>query len=125
MSITRHEIRKNTDENRGQPIISQAVVYRNVAYLAGITPNPIVGDIKTQTAQVLRRVDELLKLAGTDKSRLLSAQVWIADMRLFEDHNAVWNEWVDPANAPARACLTTEFWRLGMLVEIMVVAALP
>ena len=112
-------------ENRGQPIISQAVVHGNVAYFAGITPNPIVGDIKTQTAQVLRRVDELLNLAGTDKSQLLSAQVWIADMRLFEDHNSVWNEWVDPANPPARACLTTDFWRPGMLVEVMVVAAVP
>ena len=84
MSIIRHEIRKISDDNRSQPIISQAVVHGNVAYFAGITPNPIVGDIKTQTAQVLRRVDELLKLAGTDKSRLLSAQVWIADMRLFD-----------------------------------------
>ena len=94
-------------------------------HFAGITPNPIVGDIKIQTAQVLRRVDELLNLAGTDKTHLLSAQVWIADMRLFEDHNSVWNEWVDPANPPARACLTTEFWRPGMLVEVMVVAAVP
>jgi len=68
MSIIRHEIRRITDENRGQPIISQAVVHGNIAYFAGITPNPIVGDIKTQTAQVLRRVDELLNLAGTDKS---------------------------------------------------------
>jgi enamine deaminase RidA (YjgF/YER057c/UK114 family) len=125
MSIIRHEIRKISDENRGQPIISQAVVHGDVAYFAGITPNPIVGDIKTQTAQVLRRVDELLNLAGTDKSQLLSAQVWIADMRLFEDHNSVWNEWVDPANPPARACLTTDFWRPGMLVEVMVVAAVP
>jgi enamine deaminase RidA (YjgF/YER057c/UK114 family) len=75
MSIIRHEIRQISDENRGQPIISQAVVHGNVAYFAGITPNPIVGDIKTQTAQVLRRVDELLELAGTDKSQLLSAQV--------------------------------------------------
>ena len=110
---------------RPKPIISQAVVHGDVAYLAGVTPNPIAGDIKTQTAQVLRRVDELLRLAGTDKSRLLSAQVWIADMRLFEDHNSVWNEWVDPANPPVRACLTTEFWRPGMLVEVMVVAAVP
>ena len=60
MSIIRHEIRKISDKNRGQPIISQAVVHGDVAYFAGITPNPIVGDIKTQTAQVLRRVDELL-----------------------------------------------------------------
>ena len=82
MSIIRHEIRQISDENRGQPIISQAVVHGNVAYFAGITPNPIVGDIKTQTAQVLRRVDELLNLAGTDKSQLLSAQVWIAEHRL-------------------------------------------
>src|SRR5215813_8190763 len=125
MSIIRHEIRQISDDNRDQPIISQAVVHGNVAYFAGITPNPIVGDIKTQTAQVLRRVDELLNLAGTDKSKLLSAQVWIADMRLFEDHNSVWNDWVDPANPPARACLTTDFWRPGMLVEVMVVAALP
>ena len=125
MSITRHEIRRITDENRGQPMISQVVVHGKVAYLAGVTPNPIAGDIKTQTAQVLRRVDELLKLAGTDKSRLLSAQVWIADMRLFEDHNSVWNEWVDAENPPVRACLTTEFWRPGMLVEVMVVAAVP
>lgn len=125
MSLTRHEVRQITDENRGQPIISQAVVHGKVAYLAGVTPDPIVGDIKTQTAQVLRRVDELLELAGTDKSRLLSAQVWLADMRLFEDHNCVWNEWVDPANPPVRACLTSEFWRPGMLVEVMVVAAMP
>jgi enamine deaminase RidA (YjgF/YER057c/UK114 family) len=125
MSIIRHEIRQISDENRGQPIISQAVVHGNVAYFAGITPDPIVGDIKAQTAQVLRRVDELLNHAGTDKSRLLSAQVWIADMRLFEDHNSIWNEWVDPANPPVRVCLTTDFWRPGMLVEVMVVAALP
>ena len=70
MSITRHEIRQISNENRGQPIISQAVVHGNVAYFAGVTPDPIVGDIKTQTAQVLRRVDELLDLAGTDKSHL-------------------------------------------------------
>jgi enamine deaminase RidA (YjgF/YER057c/UK114 family) len=125
MSIIRHDIRQISSQNRGQPIISQAVVHRNVAYFAGVTPDPIAGDIRTQTIQVLRRVDELLKLAGTDKSRLLSAQVWIADMRLFEEHNAVWNEWVDPANPPVRACLTTEFWRPGMLVEVMVVAAVP
>jgi hypothetical protein len=73
MSIIRHEIRQISEENRGQPIISQAVIHGNVAYFAGITPNPIVGDIKTQTAQVLRRADELLNLAGTDKSQLLSA----------------------------------------------------
>jgi enamine deaminase RidA (YjgF/YER057c/UK114 family) len=87
MSIIRHEIRQISDENRGQAIISQAVVHGKVAYFAGITPNPIVGDIKAQMAQVLRRVDELLKLAGTDKSHLLSAQVWIADMKRDSNSN--------------------------------------
>lgn len=123
MSIHRHEIRKVTDENRGQPIISQCVIHGNVAYFAGITPNPVEGDIKSQTKQVLERVEELLMSVGTNKSKLISAQVWIADMRLFNDHNAVWNEWIDPVNPPVRACLTTDFWRSGMLVEVMVTAA--
>ena len=60
MSIYATKLGRISDENRGQPIISQAVVHGNIAYFAGITPNPIVGDIKIQTAQVLRRVDELL-----------------------------------------------------------------
>lgn len=124
MSIKRYRVRTITDENRGQPIISQAVEHGNVVYLAGITPDPVEGCIKAQTRQVLQRVDELLQEAGTDRSRLLSAQVWLADMRQFEDHNAVWNAWVDPGNPPVRACLTTQFWRPGMLVEVMVTAAL-
>src|SRR6266571_1346602 len=115
----------NPQKGNIMPIISQAVVHGNVAYFAGITPNPIVGDIKTQTAQVLRRVDELLNLAGTDKSQLLSAQVWIADMRLFEDHNSVWNEWVDPANPPAGPSLSPVFGRPGCLLEFVGVAAGP
>ena len=118
MSIIRHEIRKISDDNRGQPIISQAVVHGNVAYFAGITPNPIVGDIKTQTAQVLRRVDELLNLVGTDKSHLLSAQVWIADMRLFEDHNFVWNEWVDPETLRRGLASRPTFGDLGCSLKL-------
>ena len=81
-----------------------------------------VGDISVQTRQVLERVDEALRLAGTDKSKLLNAQVWLADMRLFEAHNAVWNEWVDPENAPVRACVRADLVRT-CLVEIMVTAA--
>jgi len=125
MSIIRHEIRQISDENRGQPIISQAVIHGNVAYFAGITPNPIVGDIKTQTASVLRRVDELLKLAGTDQSQLLSARsgsltcVCSKITILFGTSGSI------PVNPPARACLTTDFWRPGMLVEVMVIAAVP
>lgn len=63
----------------------------DLVYLCGVTPDP-VGDVGTQTRQVLERVDRLLEIAGTDKSRLISAQVWLSDMRLFEDHNAVWTK---------------------------------
>src|ERR1700738_94164 len=100
MSIKHYRVRKITDENRGQPIISQAVEHGNVVYLAGMTPDPIEGCIKAQTRQVLQRVDELLQEAGTDRSRLLSAQVWLADMRQFEDHNDGWEEGGAPGNTP-------------------------
>ena len=118
MSITRHHI---TDGTKGLPIISRAVIHGDMVYLCGVTPAP-VGDIKSQTKQVLERIDRLLETAGTDKSKLLTAQVWLADMRLFEDHNAAWNEWVDPHNPPVRACMCADLWRPNMFVEIMVTA---
>jgi len=119
MTIIRHGM---TDATNGLPIISRAVVRGDTVYLCGVTPDP-VGDIKTQTRQVLDRVDRLLRTAGTDKSKLLTAQVWLSDMRLFEAHNEAWNEWVDPKNPPVRACVTADLWRPNMLVEIMVTAA--
>jgi enamine deaminase RidA (YjgF/YER057c/UK114 family) len=87
-----------------------------------VTPDP-GGDIATQTRQVLERIDKLLAMAGSDKSKLLTAQVWLSDMRLFEAHNAVWNAWVDRGNPPARACVRADLVRPGLLVEIMVTAA--
>ena len=119
MHIERHGI---TDGSRGEPVISRAVTRGDTVYLCGVTPDP-VGDVRQQTAQVLERIDRLLHAAGTDKSKLLTAQVWLADMRLFEEHNAVWNTWVDHAHPPARACTRADLWRPGMLVEIMVTAA--
>jgi enamine deaminase RidA (YjgF/YER057c/UK114 family) len=119
MTITRHGI---TEATNGLPIISRAVVRGDTVYLCGVTPDP-VGDITAQTKQVLDRIDRLLQTAGTDKSKLLTAQVWLSDMRLFEAHNAAWNEWVDPKNPPVRACVQADLWRPNMLVEIMVTAA--
>ena len=119
MSITRYDIH---DGSGGRPIISRAVVRGDTVYLCGVTPDP-VGDIKAQIRQVLDRIDQLLKIAGTDKSKLLTAQVWLSDMSLFEAHNAVWNEWVDPKNPPVRACVRADLWRPNLLVEIMVTAA--
>jgi enamine deaminase RidA (YjgF/YER057c/UK114 family) len=117
MQIVRHEF----PVTPGRPIISRVVEHGNIVYVCGTTPDPI-GDAAVQTRQVLERIDEALKLAGTDKSKLLTAQVWLADMRLFEAHNAVWNAWVDPKNAPVRACLRSDLVR-NCLVEIMVTAA--
>ncbi len=119
MTITRHGI---TTATGGLPVISRALVHGDTVYLCGVTPDP-VGDVRAQTKQVLERIDRLLEAAGTDKSKLLTAQVWLSDMRLFEAHNAAWNEWVDPERPPVRACAAAALWRPNMLVEIMVTAA--
>jgi enamine deaminase RidA (YjgF/YER057c/UK114 family) len=107
------------------PIISLATTHQGIVYLSGITADPAhPGDIKNQTKQVLDRIDRLLSRAGTYKSKLLSAQIWLTDMAQFEDHNAAWNEWVDPKNPPVRACLLSpQLWHSGLLVEIIVTAA--
>jgi enamine deaminase RidA (YjgF/YER057c/UK114 family) len=127
MSITRYGI---TDGANGRPIISGMVVRDDTVYLCGVTADP-VGDITAQTQQVLERIDAALLKAGTDKSQLLTAQVWLADMRLFEAHNAVWNAWVDPQHPPVRACVGAALAGMAgqrpplrtCLVEIMVSAA--
>jgi enamine deaminase RidA (YjgF/YER057c/UK114 family) len=80
--------------------------------------------VRAQTRQVLKRLDELLAHAGSHRSHLISAMVWLADMRDFEDHNVEWNEWVDVDNPPVRACVQARLWRPGLLVEISAVAAL-
>ena len=104
------------------PIISLVVVHNGIVSTCGITAEPM-GDVKVQTRKVLASIDGLLEKAGTDKSKLLTAQVWLADMQDFEDHNSVWNEWVDRKNPPARACIQSPLWRPNILVEIMVTAA--
>jgi enamine deaminase RidA (YjgF/YER057c/UK114 family) len=116
--IVRHEI---GDGRTGGPILSRAVVHGDVVYLCGVTPDA-VGDIRTQTRQVLERIDALLALAGTRRSKLLTAQIWLSDMANFAEFNAEWNAWVDPLHPPARACVRADLVR-SCLVEIMVTAA--
>ena len=118
MKITRHGI---VERPSNLPHIAGAVVHGDTVYLQGVTPDP-GGDIASQTRQVLERIDQLLGKAGTDKSKLLTAQIWISDMSLFDGLNAVWNAWVDRENPPARACVRADLVR-GCLVEIMVTAA--
>jgi len=81
-------------------------------------------DIKDQTEQVLRKIDGILKGVGSDKSKLLSAQIFITDMRNFADMNSVWDAWVDKQNTPARATVQASLANPKMLVEIMGQAAI-
>jgi len=104
------------------PIISYTVVHNGIVSLCGIPADPVC-NVKVQTRQVLDRIDQLLQVAGTDKSKLLVAQVWLADMSDFDDHNTIWNDWVDRQNPPVRACVGAPLWHPGVRVEIMVTAA--
>lgn len=119
MSITRIGI---TEPVNGMPVMSRAVVRGDTVYLCGIVPDP-VGDVTAQTRQVLEKIDQLLASAGTDKSNLLTAQIWLTDMGQFSAMNSVWNGWVDPKNPPVRACVRADLYRPEVLVEIMVTAA--
>src|SRR6266576_2818806 len=105
------------------PRMSRCVVRGDTVYLAALTAADTNQDIKGQTAQILERIDHYLREAGTSKSNLLTANLWIKDMALFRDMNSVWNEWVDPQNPPARACVRADLARPEVLVEIMVTAA--
>lgn len=117
MTATRYEITTG-----GGPRMSRCVVKGDMVYLAGLTANDVSADIKGQTRQILDKIDGYLATAGTDKSKLLQANLWITDMANFAAMNEVWNAWVDPENPPVRACVQAGLARPGLLVEIMVTA---
>ena len=106
------------------PRMSAAVVHGNTVYLAGMVAEDPSADIKGQTEQVLKRIDAGLKSAGTDKSKLLSAQIFLPDMKDFAGMNAAWEKWVIPGQAPARATIEAKLANPAYKVEIMCVAAL-
>jgi enamine deaminase RidA (YjgF/YER057c/UK114 family) len=103
--------------------MSQAVVHGDTVYLAGQVADDPVPSVTEQTRQVLAKIDALLKSAGTDKTRILSANIWLADIGGFAEMNAVWDKWVASGNTPARATVEAALARPDYLVEIMVVAA--
>ena len=104
------------------PRMSQVVVHGDMVYLAGQVADDHGADIATQTQQILARIDALLAQAGTDKSKILTAQIWLRDIGDFAAMNAVWDPWVSPGNPPARACVEAKLAVDTLLVEIMVVA---
>ena len=114
-----------TDIRRIEPgtRMSQAVVHGDTVWLAGQVGAP--GESVTeQTKAILARIDNLLAEAGTDKSRLLQATIWLASMDDFVEMNAVWDAWVAPGNPPTRACGESRLATPDYRVEIIVVAAL-
>jgi enamine deaminase RidA (YjgF/YER057c/UK114 family) len=104
------------------PRMSQAVVHGGIAYLAGQVGAP-GASVAEQTRAVLAQIDRLLGEAGSDKSRILSATIWLADIGEFATMNAIWDAWVDPAHPPARATGESRLAAPEYKVEIIVTAA--
>ena len=106
------------------PRLSEATVHNGTAYLAGQVASDAKQDITGQTRQVLAEIDKLLAEVGSDKSKLLSATIWLADMADFAEMNAVWDAWIDGKDAPARATGEAKLATPDYKVEIIAIAAL-
>jgi enamine deaminase RidA (YjgF/YER057c/UK114 family) len=106
------------------PRMSQAVIHNKTVYLAGQVAAG--ASVTAQTREILASIDALLARAKTDKSRLLSATIWLTDMATFEEMNTVWQAWVVPGATPARATvLSAQLASAEFKIEIAVVAAQP
>lgn len=107
------------------PRMSQAVVHNGIVYLAGQVAHGSGGkSVTEQTKEILSRIDTLLAEAGTSKSKLLTANIWLSEISTFAEMNAVWDAWVDPQNTPARATVESKLAAPQFTVEIAVTAAL-
>ena len=113
MSITHHHTNQR---------MSQIVVHNDTVYLAGQVAADAGADITVQTRQVLEKIDTLLAEAGSDKSKILSAQIWIASMGHFAQMNEVWDAWIPSGHAPARACIEARLASPDLLVEVGIIA---
>ena len=107
------------------PRMSQAVVHGNTVYLAGQVASDLSADTAGQTREVLAAIDELLAQAGTDKRHLLAATIYLTDISAFNEMNAVWDAWIAPGCAPARATVGAPLASSAYRVEIVVTAARP
>mgnify|MGYP001552167376 CR=1 FL=1 len=105
------------------PRMSEIAVHNGVAYLAGQVASDPGLDAQGQTADVLGQIDALLARAGTDKSRILMAQIFLADVADFAAMNAAWDAWVAQGSAPPRATVEARLAKPGWKVEIVVKAA--
>jgi enamine deaminase RidA (YjgF/YER057c/UK114 family) len=106
------------------PRMSQCVVHGDTVYTAGqVAQSARGGSVAEQTKDILATIDRLLAEAGTDKSKLLTANIWLADIGTFDQMNQVWDAWVTPGQTPARATVQAKLAHPDYKVEIMVTAA--
>ena len=103
--------------------LSKAVLHGDTVYVAGIVADDTSQDVTGQTRQILAKIENVLARAGTDKSKILSATVWLADIASYDDVNAVWDAWVPAGESPARACVEARLAGSEYRVEIAAIAA--
>lgn len=105
--------------------MSAAVIHNGMVYLAGFTPEMALGkSVAEQTRDILAQIDETLKAAGTNKSNIVKANIWLTDIKTWAEMNSVWDTWVTPGQTPARATVEAKLAAPGIDVEIMVEAAI-
>jgi enamine deaminase RidA (YjgF/YER057c/UK114 family) len=105
--------------------MSQAVIHGGKAYLAGVVAEAAAGkSVLEQTKDILAQIDAILKEAGTDKTRILKANIWLSDIATFSQMNEAWDAWVVQGHTPARATVESKLAAPDLDVEIMVEAAL-
>jgi enamine deaminase RidA (YjgF/YER057c/UK114 family) len=114
MTIKRHEPSK---------IYSKVVEANGFVFTAGIVADDLKQDAKGQTQQILKEIDRLLRVGGSDKSKIVSATIWVTDIRNRDAMNEAWIAWTGGENLPGRACVAAALADPRMLVEIAVVAA--
>lgn len=114
MAIKRHEL---------EPILANVVETDRMVFTAGAIADDTSLDVAGQTRQALADIDKYLKICGSDKSKILSAVIWLADIRLRGAMNPVWIAWADKLNLPARACIEAKMADPRCLVEIAIIAA--
>jgi enamine deaminase RidA (YjgF/YER057c/UK114 family) len=114
MPITRHE---------PSPILSNVVEANGFVFTAGVVAKDASRDAKGQSEEILTEIDRLLALCGTDKSKVVSATIWVTDIRHRDRMNEAWTAWTGGKNLPARACIEAKLANPLLLVEISVIAA--
>ena len=105
------------------PRMSQVVIHGDTVYTAGIVADDTNTDVAGQTGQILDKIDRYLAEAGSNKSKILTATIWLTDIKDFNDVNTVWDAWVSKDNPPTRACVESKLAAPQYKIEIRVVAA--